>query len=270
MVGMGSSSAAASGVDHEDFFSRKFDQLAKLHDLYQSVSSITARCQSRMGSSNVAGRLAPQQKSASFSLSGLLLTNLESLSLPSNSSSDDVNSLCSEPAWGLRHQQQQSGTGSALLLDWNRKASLRSLDFFPAEGKETTSSLSLSSLTFPPLEGNTSGQLEPPLTVNIPDQVTALEEERCDSPILEGIDSELAKYAQLRDLQQAYLPDHTDIKRWEGQLGGRLVALRHPDGASNPNLGGQQQQEELDCFEGTNTELTSTFATLPLQLRLRP
>ena len=29
---------------------------------------------------------------------------------------------------------------------------------------------------------------------------------RCDSPILEGIDSELAKYAKLRDLHQAYNP----------------------------------------------------------------
>ena len=31
-------------------------------------------------------------------------------------------------------------------------------------------------------------------------------EERCDSPILEGMDSELAKYAKLRDLKQAYQP----------------------------------------------------------------
>jgi hypothetical protein len=29
---------------------------------------------------------------------------------------------------------------------------------------------------------------------------------RCDSPILEGIDSELAKYAKLRNLHQAYNP----------------------------------------------------------------
>ena len=33
---------------HEEFFNKKFDQLAKLHELYQSVSSINAKCQSRL------------------------------------------------------------------------------------------------------------------------------------------------------------------------------------------------------------------------------
>ena len=36
------------GADHEEFFNKKFDQLAKLHELYQSVSSINAKCQSRL------------------------------------------------------------------------------------------------------------------------------------------------------------------------------------------------------------------------------
>ena len=86
------------------------------------------------------------------------------------------------------------------------------------------------------------------------------DEERCDSPILEGIDSELAKYAQLRDLQQAYQPGHSDERRWNGQLGGRLAALRHPDGASNPNLGGQHLESSV---EGGTSDLTGRFATLP-------
>ena len=265
MVEVGRRTGGGSGTDHEDFFSRKFDQLAKLHDLYQSVSSITARCQSRMVTNGGGGRLAPQQKSASFSLSGLLLTNLDSLSLPSNSSSDDVNSLCSEPAWGLRHHQlQQGGKDTGPLLDWNRNTSLRSLDLFPTGGGEA-GSLSLSNLAFPPVEDNNEGQAERPLTAE-PAQMLSdgldqmQDEERCDSPILEGIDSELAKYAQLRDLQQAYQPGHSDERRWNGQLGGRLAALRHPDGASNPNLGGQHLESSV---EGGTSDLTGRFATLP-------
>ena len=35
-------------ADHEEFFNKKFDQLEKLHELYKSVSSISAASQSRL------------------------------------------------------------------------------------------------------------------------------------------------------------------------------------------------------------------------------
>ena len=104
-----------------------------------------------------------------------------------------------------------------------------------------SSSLSLSSLPPPPPSH------QPPAGNNISAENGIMElniesmaiEERCDSPILEGMDSELAKYAKLRDLQQAYNPpadDPTTTKPTKCDMSGRLSALRHPDGASNPDL----------------------------------
>ena len=59
-------------ADHEEFFNKKFDQLEKLHELYKSVSSISAASQSRLelNSNLVPGQLQLQHRSASFSLTG--------------------------------------------------------------------------------------------------------------------------------------------------------------------------------------------------------
>ena len=55
--------------------------------------------------------------------------------------------------------------------------------------------------------------------------------ERSDSPILAGIDKELAKYAKLKDLEKAYKPPQP-----KEDLSCATAMLRHPDGASNPDL----------------------------------
>ena len=93
--------------DHEEYFNKKFDQLEKLHELYKSVSSINAKSQSRLELNrnkteefHNQNLLSAAQRSASFSLTGLL-GDLDNLSIPS-SVSDDLASLCSEPAWVSR------------------------------------------------------------------------------------------------------------------------------------------------------------------------
>ena len=62
----------AGAGDTEEFFTKKFDQLERLHELYKSVSSISAASQSRLelNSNLVPGQLQLQHRSASFSLTG--------------------------------------------------------------------------------------------------------------------------------------------------------------------------------------------------------
>ena len=198
-----------SSTDHEQFFNQKFDQLAKLHQLYQSVSSINAKCQSRLENDRNRGL-----REHSSSLTALLTDNSSHSSV-----SDDLNSLCSEPAW--------FGTSPFLDINKNSTLSLNIMDLCNFSGGKN--SISLRSLSIPTGD-NFSGE-NSLMELNI--ESIAMEE-RCDSPILEGIDSELAKYAKLRDLKQAYNPRCEDIC----DIGGRLSALRHPDGASNPDLQG--------------------------------
>ena len=203
---------SSNTADHEEFFNKKFDQLEKLHELYKSVSSISAASQSRLElnknrcyeNKNLLG-----QRSASFSLTGLMLGDLDNLSLPSTVS-DDLNSLCSEPAWVTRQSN---------FLDINRNST---------SCTNSAIDLSLSDLI------NTGLGLER----NNIKMESSQPGERSDSPILEGIDSDLAKYAKLKDLEQVYKPkvsaesqpgfDRTDRR----QLG----SLRRADGASDPDL----------------------------------
>ena len=207
--------------DHEEFFNKKFDQLEKLHELYKSVSSISAKSQSRLqlnrtkASEEIDNKnlLSNHQRSASFSLTGLL-GDLDNISIPS-SVSDDLNSLCSEPAWVSRQ-------GTA-YLDINRNTSL--------------TSVSLSSL-LPPTDNDSASVA-----------FSAAETEevvRSHSPVLEGMDSQLAKYAQLKDLEVEYRPppmgnqDSAPIledlspTRASQQLS-PSVHCRRPDGASDPD-----------------------------------
>ena len=201
--------------DHEEFFNKKFDQLEKLHELYKSVSSISAQSQSRLelsrkqamedfGNQNL---LTNHQRSASFSLTGLL-GDLDNISLPS-SVSDDMASLCSEPAWVSGQRSNNS------YLDINRNTSLTSL--------------------LPEL-----------------DNAPVVEEMRSHSPVLEGMDSQLAKYAQLKDLEVAYRPSplgqqSSEPVLLEPKVEATLSPLRTPpsalcrrgdgasDGDSNPS-----------------------------------
>ena len=212
--------------DHEEFFNKKFDQLEKLHELYKSVSSISAKSQSRLELSrnkaaeemdNKKHLLTNHQRSASFSLTGLL-GDLDNISIPS-SVSDDLNSLCSEPAWVSRQ-------GTA-YLDINRNAAL--------------TSVSLSSL-LPPTDND-------PASVAFSVEETE-EVVRSHSPVLEGMDSQLAKYAQLKDLEVEYRPPPTgdqdpipileDLSPARATTSGvqqlsPSVQCRRPDGASDPD-----------------------------------
>ena len=70
--------------------------------------------------------------------------------------------------------------------------------------------------------------------------------DRSDSPILEGIDQELAKYAKLKDLEKAYNPTTTASTASNGlnavdtcstsNDAANFHLQRNPDGASNPDL----------------------------------
>ena len=240
--------ASSNTADHEEFFNKKFDQLEKLHELYKSVSSISAASQSRLELNKNRGyenKNLLGQRSASFSLTGLMLGDLDNLSLPSTVS-DDLNSLCSEPAWVSRQSN---------FLDINRNSTSctnSAIDIMDS------SNLSLSDLI------NTGLGLD---TNNIKMESTRTGE-RSDSPILEGIDSDLAKYAKLKDLEQVYKPkiaaaapdcDKTDRR----QLG----SLRRADGASDPDLRSGGLQADLSPDSGLLS--TTTFprpavpATLP-------
>ena len=216
--------------DHEEFFNKKFDQLEKLHELYKSVSSISAKSQSRLElNRNKAAEeidnknlLTNHQRSASFSLTGLL-GDLDNISIPS-SVSDDLNSLCSEPAWVSRQ-----GT---TYLDINRNTSL--------------TSVSLSSL-LPPTDNDSASVAFS--TVETEEVV------RSHSPVLEGMDSQLAKYAQLKDLEVEYKPeveyrppptgnqdsapileDLSPARATSShQLSPSVHNCRRPDGASDPD-----------------------------------
>lgn len=197
------------GSNHEEFFNKKFDQLAKLHQLYQSVSSISAKCQSRLENDKWREQ-SLERRRTSTSLSALLTDNSSHSSV-----SDDLHSLCSEPAW--------LSCSPYVDINKNSTLSLNILDLCSFSGVKNT--LTLSSL--PGGEGE-----ESIMELNIESRDL---QERCDSPILEGIDSELAKYAKLRDLEQAYNPVNQDLC----DITDRLSSLRHPDGSSNPDLNQQ-------------------------------
>ena len=241
---------SGGGASHEQFFSDRFDQLAKLHQLYQSVSSINAKCQSRLQESSTA-RGGGELDRRVNSLTALTSAN-DNASSSLGSVSDDLNSLCSEPAW-------ISSSSAFLDINKNSTLSLNILDLCRQGGG--LNSLSLTSLSSSHKPKATAE------TVVVPDDNESAAgggggnslmdldldkmEERCDSPILEGIDSELAKYAKLRDLHQTYNPlrlgnrdllsDANNAIRAGGvssaaAAAGRLSSLRHPDGASNPDL----------------------------------
>ena len=224
-------------ADHEEFFNKKFDQLEKLHELYKSVSSISAASQSRLELNKNRTfenkNLLPGHRSASFSLTGLMLGDLDNLSLPSTVS-DDMASMCSEPAWVSRPQVQTQ------CLDINRNSTSctnSALDLVNiCNVSNLDPSLSLHQLiTNPGLnKTNFSSQIN-----KEPAVPGAAAQDRSDSPILEGIDSDLAKYAKLKDLEKAYYKPKNENLLCDKNSDNNppLGSLRHPDGSSNPDLG---------------------------------
>ena len=255
-----------SGVDdHEEFFNKKFDQLEKLHELYKSVSSISAASQSRLELNKNRPfdnkNLLPGQRSASFSMSGLMLGDLDNLSLGVPSSiSDDLNSLCSEPAWIASRSSQPLISDNYLDINRNSTSCTNSaLDLVNPMFIPVGSALSLSQLMMGTttngeagaMVGGGGGGLN---KTNFSSQISMeqgprdLGQDRSDSPILEGIDSDLAKYAKLKDLEKAYYKpknDNTNCDRNTNATG--LCALRHPDGSSNPDLGSIGTEAQRRC-----------------------
>ena len=163
--------------ENPENFSQNFHQLAKLHELYQSVSSINDKAKQNLESS----KNREDVKSSCLSLSALM-TDLERISIHS-----DANSLCSEPVKMPSITNQDINSNLDDLFDFcnNQTMSLGDLD--QCGIKKT--------------------------------------EERSDSPILEGIDQELAKYAKLKDLEKVYTLNKSNP-----------MQMRHPDGSSNPDL----------------------------------
>ena len=160
-------------------FSQNFHQLAKLHELYQSVSSINDKAKQNLEEA----KNREDVKSSCLSLSALM-TDLERISIHS-----DANSLCSEPV-KMPGTNQDINSNLDDLFDFcnNQTMSLGDLDQCGIKKEE--------------------------------------QQERSDSPILEGIDQELAKYAKLKDLEKVYTLNPNPMQQM----------ARHPDGSSNPDL----------------------------------
>ena len=188
----------------------KYDQLAKLHELYQSVSSINDKAKSHLEEAKIRNNTVNEvTRSSCLSLSALM-TDLERISIHS-----DANSLCSEPVKMYDYND----------FSQNLQKNANNGDFSPAEvnlddlfdfcNKNTTVSL---------------GDLD-----KCTKELTQNGNNRSDSPILEGIDQELAKYAKLKDLEQVYHPS--------SKSGNTL--LRNPDGASNPDLNSNHNKVPL-------------------------
>ena len=218
----------------DDFYrlneeSGHMDQLARLHDLYASVSSISAKSQSHLE-----GKTSENSYDDwldHFYNPGLGSTaSLGILGAPDEeirSHTSDLNSLCSEPVNIMNYNTMNSNfTKDSNCVRSNLELELNDL-----------SSISLSDLGFR-------------LDANNPDTANIIA--RSDSPVLEGIDQELAKYAKLKDLKQAYngsvtkplkpLLPHTlnrelDKAGLEPSLEEQRRRSDHvPDGSSNPDL----------------------------------
>ena len=206
----------------EDYFSKKLDQLAKLHELYQSVSSISAKCQSHLDAANKRQQQQSDMqrgKGSCFSLSALAN---EGHSLKSEASSSEVNSLCSEPARMYDYSD---------FVDINRNSAAPSVTDLFMFGNGSKFCMSLGDL------GDLGQFGVQPLT-----NATTTTSDRCDSPILEGIDGELAKYAKLKDLKHAYepaIPPPAVVKAVQQQQPVE-DERRHPDGSSDPDLNRRQ------------------------------
>ena len=259
----------SGSADHEEFFNKKFDQLEKLHELYKSVSSISAASQSRLELNKNRTfeenrNLMPGQRSASFSLTGLMLGDLDNLSLPSTVS-DDLNSLCSEPAWVTSSLKVGQETG----LDINRNSTsctnsaldLANLHLGVLSGPGSALSLSqLMAGTRGPGAQVRENKTKFPSQLSIEPE-REVSQDRSDSPILEGIDSDLAKYAELKDLERAYKPKNNQYcDKKTDKLSSLLPShsLRHPDGASNPDL-----ESSPPLKPGQITSPFTPAATLP-------
>uniref|UniRef100_A0A0K2T2X4 Putative LOC100745168 [Bombus impatiens] n=1 Tax=Lepeophtheirus salmonis TaxID=72036 RepID=A0A0K2T2X4_LEPSM len=199
-------------LEKENGFETKIDQLAKLHELYQSVSSINAKSQNRL-------RNVSSEMGSCFSLGAHQNGDDEGGSLKS-----DLNSLCSEPV--IQRIEESSLDIEEAMNDLCK------------------------------------------FTVSLSDLKKGLFFSRSDSPVLEGMDRELAKYAKLKDLDTSYeasspSPPQASLvslscndnktaaydgnkesievkkKNLEKQLEDQILQLeqlRHPDGASNPDL----------------------------------
>ena len=212
----------------EDYFSKKLDQLAKLHELYQSVSSISAKCQSHLDAANKRQQQQSDMqrgKGSCFSLSALAN---EGHSLKSEASSSEVNSLCSEPARMYDYSD---------FVDINRNSAAPSVTDLFMFGNGSKFCMSLGDL------GDLGQFGVQPLT----NAATTTTSDRCDSPVLEGIDGELAKYAKLKDLKHAYepaIPPPAVVKAVQQQQQQQQQPVederRHPDGSSDPDLNRRQ------------------------------
>ena len=218
-------------VDHEEYFSKKFDQLAKLHELYQSVSSISAKSQNHLN----AAREENEKNMCNYNVGGLrgstlslsaLLNDLERASIGGGSNADsEVNSLCSEPVKMYDYND---------FVDINKNNALSTLsmtDIFDdicgnknslsdihAKNEKNSlhhnkSTMSLCELSIDGMSIDNKAALNGEQTTKgrlcFYSSEMNVAENRSDSPILAEIDQELAKYAKLKDLKHAYDPTHT-------------------------------------------------------------
>ena len=204
----------------------QLDQLAKLHQLYQSVSSISAKSQINL-------QRQQEQQGSQRSLTALF-HDLERISLKSDS---EVNSLCSEPVKmydyndfnGMDNQNFATVSMADIFGDICGHQGELKVNLNDESKDCCKSTVSLCDLATESQPGKLNG-FSSALNVN----------ERSDSPILEVLDQELAKYAKLKDLKQVYTPKVP--QKEPRDLSSATAMLRHPDGASNPDLKSPQDQ----------------------------
>ncbi len=297
-------SLGGGGEGTEEFFSKKFDQLAKLHELYQSVSSINAKAQSHLESTKTRNALllnggSEGIRSSCLSLSALM-TDLEKISVNSGGDGnldrneercggDDANSLCSEPVkmydyndfadMNLNNMTNHTGGGVSAATAMTN--SINDLFDFCSINNNNATTVSLSDLA------DATSKTEAASTSNglagfTSELNVSQMEDRSDSPVLEGIDQELAKYAKLKDLEQAYY--HQNQKTASSATKSPAATpspstivvtspptlQRNPDGASNPDLNYKSPKMAPAAFSPASSSSTSNGNGIPLPLRRSP
>ncbi len=215
-------------------FEQKLDQLSKLHELYASVSSISAKSQSHLEERQLLRELQQGGGVGGGSTYSLGALAAKAAAGRGNQmepgSTGDLNSLCSEPAkmpedyygdllFG-RADSTRSGlaaVGMELLRPGDPNSiSLSDLGFFQPESAaaattKTAEKFPPPSAAHPALNASQASLPLPPPPPPAPREEdkggvgsAKTNLDRSDSPVLEGIDHELAKYAKLKDLKQAY------------------------------------------------------------------
>jgi hypothetical protein len=235
------------------------------------VSSINAKAQSHLESTRIRDQHHEGIRSSCVSLSALM-TDLERISIHSDSDQCDANSLCSEPVkmydYNDFNDRNNLHTNNKNNISAAMTNSINDLfDFCTANNNKSTVSLSGLDMTTAAVVNKEAGGGVGGYTSEL--NVSQIED-RSDSPILEGIDQELAKYAKLKDLEQAYHPTIIAKSNNAGKQSNLLLLQRNPDGASNPDLNYKPASNVITTSSDAAVAASINGNCVPLPLRRSP